>query len=40
MEEMSIAVSEAKDHVKAVEEGLIDALSARNVSETLRAAAV
>lgn len=40
MEEMSIAVSEAEDRVKAVERALIDALSARNVSEALRAAAV
>ena len=40
MEEMSIAVSEAEYHVKAVEEGLIDALSARNDSEALRAVAV
>ena len=40
MEEMSDAVSEAEDRVKAVEGALSDALNARNVSEALRVAAV
>ena len=40
MEEMSDAVSEAEDRVKAVEGALSDALNARNVSEALRTAAV
>ena len=40
MEELSDAVSEAEDRVKAVEVALSDALNARNVSEALRVAAV
>ena len=40
MEELSDAVSEAEDRVKAVEGALSDALNARNVSEALRVAAV
>ena len=40
MEELSDAVSEAEDRVKAVEVALSDALNARNVSGALRVAAV